>query len=52
MGRVAQYTHNISPLISERQNQYLKCLSKKLQIPVSELIRRAIDEYMQRNPCA
>lgn len=51
MGRVAQYTHNISLHISERQKQYLKCLSKKLQIPVSELIRRAIDEYMQRNPC-
>ncbi len=51
MGRVAQYRHIISLHISDRQRESLKCLSKKLQMPVSELIRRAIDEYIQRNPC-
>jgi len=51
MGRVAQYKHIISLHISDRQKAALKCLSDKLQIPVSELIRRAVDEYIQRNTC-
>ncbi len=51
MGREAQYKHIISLHVSDRQRELLKCLSKKLQIPMSELIRRAIDEYLQRNPC-
>jgi hypothetical protein len=51
MGRVAQYRHVISLHISDRQRAVLRCLSNKLQIPTSELIRRAIDEYIQRNPC-
>ena len=51
MVRVAQYKHIISLHISERQKAALKCLSDKLQIPVSELIRRAVDEYIQRNTC-
>jgi len=51
MGRVAQYKHIISLHISDRQKTALKCISKKLQIPMSELIRRAIDEYIQRNAC-
>jgi hypothetical protein len=51
MGRVAQYKHIISLHISERQKATLKCLSEKFQIPVSELIRRAVDEYIQRNTC-
>jgi len=45
---VAQYRHMISLHISERQKAALKCMSEKLQIPVSELIRRAVDEYIER----
>ena len=48
MGRVAQYKYVISLHVSDRQKTILKCLSDKLQIPMSELIRRAIDEYLQR----
>ena len=48
MGRVAQYRHIISLHISDRQKTALKCLSEKFQIPASELIRRAIDEYIEK----
>jgi hypothetical protein len=48
MGRVAQYKHIISLHISDRQKAVLKCLSEKFQIPVSELIRRAIDEFTEK----
>jgi predicted transcriptional regulator len=51
MGRVAQYRHIVSLHISDRQKAALRCLSEKFQIPVSELMRRAIDEYIQRNSC-
>jgi predicted DNA-binding protein len=51
MGREAKYRQIISLHISDRQKAALKCLSERFQIPVSELIRRAIDEYIQRNPC-
>jgi hypothetical protein len=48
MGRVAQYRHVISLHISDRQRAVLRCLSHKMQIPMSELIRRAIDEFTER----
>jgi predicted DNA-binding protein len=48
MGRVAQYRHVTSLHISDRQKTVLKCLSEKFQIPVSELIRRAIDEFTEK----
>ena len=48
MGRVAQYRHIISLHISDRQKAALRCLSNKMQIPTSELIRRAIDEFIER----
>jgi predicted DNA-binding protein len=33
-----------------KQLERLKRLSKKTGVPVSELIRRAIDDYLKRNP--
>jgi hypothetical protein len=48
MGRVAQYRHIISLHISDRQRETLRCLSRRLQMPMSELIRRAIDEFIEK----
>ena len=36
--------------ISDRHDQYLRKLGKILDIKPAELLRRALDEYITRNP--
>ena len=46
--RIKRYPYMLTLHISERQKAMLDCLSKRMQAPVSELIRRVIDELIEK----
>jgi translation initiation factor 2 alpha subunit (eIF-2alpha) len=46
--RIKRYPYMLTLHISERQKVMLDCLSRRMQAPVSELIRRVIDELIEK----
>lgn len=50
-GRARSYTYVITLRISARQKAALECISRKMQIPISELIRRMIDGVISEYEC-
>jgi len=46
--RVKRYPYMLTLHISERQKIMLDCMSGRMQVPVSELIRRLIDELIEK----
>lgn len=47
--RVKRYPYLITLHVSERQRKMLDCISGRMQVPMSELIRRMIDELIEKH---
>jgi hypothetical protein len=49
--RARSYTYVITLRLSARQKAALECMSRRMQIPVSELVRRMIDSAIGGHEC-
>jgi len=47
--KVKRYPYLITLHVSERQRKMLDCISGRMQVPMSELIRRMIDELIEKH---
>ena len=47
--KVKRYPYLITLHVSERQRKMLDCISGKMQVPISELIRRMIDQLIEKH---